>query len=281
MGTWFFVVTLKYLGVGAAYALLAFVVPYFVIFAPKASRAVYRYNRRILGMGRMRSFFKIYPHFYVFGQTIIDKIALKHGLDKSYRFDYCNYSDLLQVLDSGRGAMIIGAHVGSWEVGAPYFHKYGKDMNIVMLDAEYEKIKSVIESGAERVPYKIIPLGEDGLETILKIKEALGKGEYVCFQGDRFMDESNSMEMEFMGHKARFPKGLFQVAAKLDVPVIFYYAMRGKGRRYSFSFEIADTKAGNARERFEKIVAQYISSLEKIVAQYPRQWFNFYEFWNL
>ncbi|MCQ2202897.1 MAG: acyltransferase [Bacteroidales bacterium] len=279
-GTWFFVVTLKYLGVGAAYVLLAFVAPYFVLFAPKGRRAIMKYNREILGYGRWKSLWKVFVHFYVFGQTIIDKIALKHGIEKPYTFDYINYEEFLKVLDSGTGVIIIGAHVGSWEVGAPYFNKYGKDMNIVMLDGEYEQIKRVIEDGAEKQPFKIIPLGTDGLDSILKIKAALDRKEYVCFQGDRYMDEENSIEREFMGKKARFPKGLFQVAAKLGVPVVYYYAMRENGKRYSFSFEIANTESKNSKERFGKIVDQYIETLEKTVKRHPQQWFNFYDFWS-
>lgn len=210
LGTWFFVVTLKYLGVGAAYVLLAFVAPYFVLFAPKGRRAIMKYNREILGYGRWESLWKVFVHFYVFGQTIIDKIALKHGIEKPYTFDYINYEEFLKVLDSGTGVIIIGAHVGSWEVGAPYFNKYGKDMNIVMLDGEYEQIKRVIEDGAEKQPFKIIPLGTDGLDSILKIKAALDRKEYVCLQGDRYMDDGNSMELRFMGREARFRKGCFR-----------------------------------------------------------------------
>ena len=280
LGNWFFVVTLKYAGVRAAYVLLAFVAPYFVPFAPKATRAIYRYNRSILGYGRVWSFLKIFHHFYVFGQTIIDKIALKHGIDKPYTFDYSNYDELLQLLDSGRGVMFIGAHVGSWEVGAPYFNKYGKSMNVVMLDAEYERIKHVIDDGAEKSDFKVIPVGDDGLDVVLKIKTALDNKEYVCLQGDRFMDESNSFVHSFMGHDARFPKGLFQIAAKLNVPVVFYYAMRHRGCRYSFTFQIADTVARSSSERFDKIVDQYIASLQDVVRQYPQQWFNFYDFWS-
>lgn len=278
-GTWFFVMTLKYLGVRCAYVLLLLVVPYFVLFAPKATSAVIHYNRTILGYGRLKSFLKTFPHFFVFGQTIVDKIALKHGIEKPYTFDYQNYDEFLNVLDSGTGAIIIGAHVGSWEVGAPYFHKYGKNMNIVMLDAEYEAIKHVIDDGAEEAQFKVIPLGEDGLDAILKIKEALDRKEYVCFQGDRFMDESNSMVKTFMGHEARFPKSMFQIASKLNVPVVFYYAMRHPHRHYSFSFQIADMAASNSKERFNNIVDQYIESLQNIIKKYPQQWFNFYRFW--
>ncbi len=281
LGTWFFVVTLKYLGVKAAYVLLAFVAPYFVLFAPKATRSIYRYYRHIIGFGRVKSAIRIFVHFYVFGQTIVDKIALKHGISKPYTFSYGNYEEFLKVLDSGSGAIIIGAHVGSWEVGAPFFNKYGKNMNIVMLDAEYEKIKNVIEDGSQKQDFKVIPIGSDGLDTVLKIKAALDAKEYVCFQGDRYMDDDNSMTKMFMGHEANFPKGLFQIAAKLNVPVVFYYAMRDlMVFHYTFSFQIADMSASNSKERFNNLVDQYIASLEQIVRKYPQQWFNFYDFWK-
>ena len=271
-GNWFFVVTLKYLGVRAAYALLAFVAPYFVVFAPKARKAIWFYNREILGYSRFKSFGKLFVHFYTFGQALIDKIALKYGISDYYSFDYGNYSEFLNVLDSGTGCIIIGAHVGSWEVGTPYFREYGKNINIVMLDAEYNKIKNIIENGAEQRDHKIIPLGNDGLESILKIKKALDNKEYVCLQGDRYMDESNSDEVLFMGRTARFPRGLFVMCQKLKVPVVFYYAMRERHGHYKFVFELADP--------VNDIRSEYISSLERIVRKYPQQWFNFYEFWE-
>lgn len=281
LGTWFFVATLKHLGIRAAYLLLAFVVPYFVLFAPKARRAVYNYNRNILHYGTFRATLMVVKHFYVFGQTIIDKIALKHGLEKQFSFSYNGYEPFINLLNSGKGVMIIGAHVGSWEVGAPFFSSYGKKMNIAMLDAEYERIKNVIDNGARQTNFKIIPLSTDGLDAILKIKTALDNGEYVCLQGDRYMDNTNSTRLTFMGREALFPKGLFQVAAKLNIPVVFYYALRQKHRHYNFSFQIAQITATKATERFEQITTQYIESLEKVVTQYPQQWFNFYDFWKI
>lgn len=281
LGTWFFVFTLKHFGVRSAYVLLFFVVPYFVIFAPKASKSIYKYNRSIINKSRLRSFFLIFNHFYAFGQTIIDKIALKHGLNNSFTFDYGNnYQEFLNILDKGRGAIIISAHIGSWEIGAPYLFDYGKHINIVMLDAEYSKIKHVIEKGAEKADFKVIPLGNDGLESIIRIKNALDKHEYVCFQGDRFMSDTNTVECEFMNHKALFPKGLFKLAVKMRVPVIFYFAMREPRRHYKFIFEIADTETKTkSEEKFEYLINQYIKKLESVVRQYPKQWFNFYNFW--
>lgn len=280
LGNGIFVATLKYLGVRPAYMLLVFVAPYFVFFAPSARRSVMKYHRKILGYGRLKSVAQTFALFYRFGQTIIDKIAVKHGITKPYEFDYgTTYNEFLSVLDAGRGAIIIGAHVGSWEVGAPFFFSYGKRMNIVMLDAEYAKIKHVIEQGTDAANFKIIPLGDDGLDSILKIKSALDHGEYVCFQGDRFMNDRNAITTTFLGHEAQFPRGLFKLAAKMRVPIIFYYAMRQRHRKYNFIFEMARMDE-NGTTTADNIFAQYIASLERIVKKYPQQWFNFYEFWT-
>lgn len=238
MGHLCFILTIKYLGVKAAYALLLVVVPYFIPFSPKSTVAVWGYNRRILNYGRLRSMFKIFEHYYRFGQTIIDKIAIINGMADRYKYDFENYDQFLKVLDSGQGVVMIGAHVGSWEIGAPFFDDYGKKINIVMYDAEYQNIKNVIERNAVK-NYRVIPLGEDSLESVLRIKRAIDGGEYVCFQGDRFINGKGASARTFMGSEALFPAGPFLIASRMRVPVVFYFAMREKGRRYRFHFVIA------------------------------------------
>ncbi len=276
LGTWFFMITIRHLGVGAAYALLLVVAPYFVLFAPSASRAIWRYNRQIHGMSRLRAAAMIPVHYYRFGQTLIDRVAIKHNLLKGYTFDYENFNEFLQLLDSGNGAIIVSAHVGAWEAGIPFFMHYGRHMNIVMLDAEYQTIKRVKEREELERDFKIIPLGADGLESLLRIKAALDKKEFVCFQGDRFMDANNSVKVSFMGRPARFPKSIFHMASKLRVPVVFYFATRSSGRKYTFHFDVVDGRECSEAE----LRHIYISSLEKIVRRNPQQWFNFYDFWD-
>lgn len=275
-----FVLTIKHLGIKAAYALLFVVVPYFIPFSPKSTSAIWIYNRRILKYGVLSAFFGIFKHYYRFGQTIIDKIAIVNGLEHRYKYSFENYDEFLTVLNSGSGVVMIGAHVGSWEIGAPFFDEYGKKINIVMYDAEYRKIKEVIERNAAK-NYKVIALGEEPLESIIKIKHAIDAGEYVCFQGDRFAREESTLPHRFMGSEVKFPAGPFTVASRMRVPVVFYFAMREKGLRYRFHFVVA-----HAVERKEKLsveqqlLDQYVATLEDVVRRYPDQWFNFYKFWN-
>ena len=223
-----FVITIKYLGLRSAYALLMFVVPYFIPCAPKATRAIWFYNRTILGYNRLKSSVMLLVHYYRFGQTIIDKIAISNGMHDRFKFEFENYSEFIDLLNSNQGLVMIGAHIGNWEIGGPFFGDYGNKLNIVMFDAEYQKIKEVLEQNTSTRNYKIIALNEDGLESIIKIKSALDDKEYVCFQGDRFMNSKNTLPHEFLGRRAQFPSGPFLLASRMRVPVVYYFSMREK-----------------------------------------------------
>ncbi len=275
-----FILTIKYLGVGAAYALLTVVAPYFVLFAPKATASIWRYNRRILGYGWLRSAAMIVAHYYRFGQTLIDKLAIVNGMGDRYRYEFENYEEFLSVLNAPSGVVMIGAHVGSWEVGSPFFDKYGKKINIVLFDGEYRNIKKV--AGQEDAKnYKVIPVGEDALQCVIEIKNAIDRGEYVCFQGDRYLNDKATLRHRFLGHEATFPAGPFLIASRLSVPVVFYFATKERRRHYKFHFVIArPTTRNSVAKREEQLLNQYVETLEQIVKQHPRQWFNFYDFWK-
>ena len=157
----FFILLMKVAGIRSAYAFLSLVVVYFIPYA----------------------------HYYALGQTIIDRVAIGSGMERKYKFEFENYDAFLRVLDGGRGAVIIGAHVGCWGTGAGFFGDYARKMHLVMYDAEYRQIKSVMEKHCGQEGYKVIAVNEGGIESILRIKEVLDRKEYVCFQGDRFVEE--------------------------------------------------------------------------------------------
>lgn len=276
----FFIFLIRNAGLGAAYGFLALVVVYFVPCAPRATSAIWDYNRRTLGYGRLRAFRYLFVHYYRFGQTLIDKMAITAGMQDRFRFEFNNYDAFLRILDSGSGVVLIGAHVGNWESGSQFFGDYGQKINIVLYDAEYRKIKEALERNSLNADFKVIAVNGDGLESVLRIKRALDLGEYVCFQGDRYLDRDNILSGEFMGRSAHFPLGPFLTGARMGVPVVFYYAMRERGRRYSFRF-VEAAVGGRADGKPEaRLLEQYIAATERIVREYPQQWFNFYKFWE-
>lgn len=280
-GYLFFIGLIRFTGVRVAYVFLALVVIYFIPFAPKATAAIWKYGRRILKYNRWNTFRLLFRNYYVLGQTLIDKIAIGNGRIARYRFEFEGREPLLRLLETTGGVVMIGGHVGNWEVGAPFFEDYGKKMNIVMYDAEYRKIKELLERNGIGKNYKVIPVNRDNLTHVFEIGAALGRGEYVCFQGDRFVSDDHTLSVEFMGEKARFPLGPFQIAARMGKAVVFYFAMREKGNGYRFHFYIAAQGDHlKPREREKYILGQYVRTLEVLLKRYPEQWFNYYDFWQ-
>lgn len=280
-GYLFFIYLIRKLGINVAYIFLSFVVIHFIPFAPKATASSWFYSRKIRKQNIFKSVIFLFRNYYRFGQILIDKVAIGSGLVKKYKFKFENYDRFLEVLDDDKGAIIIGAHVGNWEIGTPFFEDYGKKINIVLFDAEHQRIKEILENNKAFADYKIIAVNNDSLEHVFNIKAALDRREYVCFQGDRYVKQDKLLTCNFMGKKADFPGGLFILASRLKVPVVFYFAMREPHKTYRFHFYMAQPvmrKAGVKPE--QELLEQYVQALEGILKKYPEQWFNYYKFWK-
>jgi len=284
-GEWghhFFIFLINKLSVRFAYFFLSFVVIYFILFAPVATKSTWNYFRIIQGFGVFKSIVMLYLNFYRFGQILIDKIAIRSGQEGRYDYEFENYPAFIETLKNPNGAIIIGAHVGNWETGSSFFGEYAWKINIVMLDAEYKKIKKILEKNANPIKYNIIPIQDKDFSHIYKVKEKLDKGEYVCFQGDRFIKDQTAILKKFMGKPAKFSYGLFHLADRMGVPVVFYFSMRDKGMKYKFKFFIAKTNnEEKSGKNAEKLMDFYLHTLENILKEYPEQWFNYYDFWNV
>ena len=117
-GYQFFVYTIRLLGIRCAYCLLALIVIYFIPFAPKATKAIWKYNRQIRKLSVWASVKELYCHYFVFGQTLIDRVSMKGGMTDKYNYRFDNYDRFLEILNGGQGVVMIGAHIGCWEAGA-------------------------------------------------------------------------------------------------------------------------------------------------------------------
>lgn len=271
-----FVFLIRRFGIRSAYLFLAFVVCYFIPFAPRATAAVWDYYRRRRRYGRLRAAAALYRHYYRFGQTLIDRIAIRSGMEERYDFRFDNYDAFMELLRSGSGVVMIGAHVGCWEAGSRFFDQYEGRLNVVMYDAEWARVREAVERYADERNYRVIPVNGPSLDTVLKIKVALNGGEPVCFQGDRYLSEERTLPARFLGAEARFPEGPFLLASKLRTPVVFYFAVREAGRRYRFLFTLVG--AGERLTR-DELLGRYVETLEGVLDRYPEQWYNFYKFW--
>lgn len=277
LGYKIFIFFIKSLGIRASYFLLYFVILYFCLFSWKNTKAIYYYLNQRLGYSHLKSFFGIYKSYYSFGQTLIDKTAIGSGLRDRFTYEFDGIENIKNLLANGEGGILISAHVGNFEIAEFFFEDIDthSQINLVTTDAEHEHIKEYLESVTSKSKIKFILVRED-LSHIFEINVALGKGELVCFTGDRYFVGQKTLVEKLLDEKAEFPAGPFLLGSRLKVPVLFVYVMKETAKHYHLFARRAKVKNRDA----QGLLKEYTKSLEWILGKYPLQWFNYFDFWK-
>lgn len=275
LGYRIFVFLIQRFGPRTAYVLLYLVVPYFSVFSWQGTRAIYYYLRKRQGYSRSKSILGIFENYNLFGRTLIDKTAIAGGLRNAFTYEFDGVERIQDLLDKGKGGIMISAHIGNFDIADFFFDELdaGSKIYLVTTDAEHEQIKAYLDSVTQKSRIGFIIVRDD-LAHIFQINDALGRGALVCFTGDRYFHGQKTMVGEFLGKTAQFPAGPFLLAAKLKVPVLFVYVMKENSGHYHLY-----ARQAKARDA-QGILGDYIQSMEGMLARYPLQWFNYFDFWK-
>ena len=283
LGYKIFIYTLKFLGVGFAYFLLRFVSLYYVCFSWKSNKPLKFIYKNIFSFSSIYTWWLVYKNYYNFGQTLLDKIVVMAGIDTKFTFDFENEFHLREMAEYGKGGILISAHIGNWEIAGHLLERIQQKINIVMYDAEHEKIKAAMSDVVKEKNFNIIVVNEQNFSHIYAISEALDRNEIICIHGDRFVEGSKSIVKPFFGRPAEFPIGPYFLAVQYNVPVYFVYAMKDTTTHYhlyAYPPKSGWNEGKNKREKAEILLEEYIVNLEKMLLKYPTQWYNFYKFWK-
>ena len=279
----FFVFILRSLGVKVAYLFLYPAAFYFFVQPNQAWKAIYNFLRVRLGFSPIKAFFGVFKNFYVFGQTLVDRIAVMAGYG-NYTYTFDGEENLIRMVDEGRGGLLISAHLGNWEIAGHLLYRVKAKINIVMFEGEHKKIKEYLDSVKGGQNIHVIAIKED-LSHLYAINAAFERKELVCIHGDRFLPSSRVIEIPFMGENACFPCGPLLMAAKYNVPVSFVFAMKESSSHYYFSSTkgmVYNFERDKIKQAAQLNVAMipFIDLIEKNSKKYPYQWFNYYNFWK-
>lgn len=283
LGYLFFIQVLKFPGIRFAYFFLHFVSIYFVLFVSKARKPILSYFVNAHNYSKLKAVKSTFSNFYIFGQVIIDKVALMAGFSKKFTFNF-DGEEHIQHMAENEGGLLIGAHVGNWEIAGHLLKRINTKVHIVMLQAEHEKIKEMLDDVMAEKKMNIISIQED-FSHLFKIKEALQKNEIVAIHGDRFLPGTNTAKRKFFGKDAEFPLGPFLLAVKYKKPVSFVNAFKESSTHYHFFAtkpinKIAEATVKGRNNATIELLDSYIATLENMLKKYPKQWFNYYYFWG-
>lgn len=281
LGYRIFVFVIRYLGVIPAYLLLRFVAAYYFLFSWSSSVHSYSYFRHRLKYSWFKAIVSLYKNYYVFGQTLLDKIVVMAGFRNKFTFHFDGEEHLHAIVRAGKGGILLSAHVGNWEAAGHLLEVLNTRVNVVMFDGEHQRIKDYLNDVTGGRNFNVIVIRED-MSHVYAIGEALQKNELICLHADRFLEGNKIRLQNFLSEPAYFPDGPFLLATGFKVPVSIVFAFKESAAHYHFygSAPIERDATEPKPDFVNRLMDTFTRELEQKVKRYPLQWFNYYNFWS-
>lgn len=281
LGYRIFVFIIRTLGVNVAYLVLRFVSFYYFLFSWNSTGHIYRYFHVRHKYGVLKSIFKIYQNYYVFGQTLLDKVIVMAGIENKFTYDFDGEENLREIVRGGKGGILLSGHVGNWEAAGHLLKRLNTRINVVMFDGEHQQIKEYLERVTGGHKLNIILIKED-ISHVYAMGEALQKNELICLHADRFLQGNKTRLSPLLGEEAQFPVGPFLLAASFRVPVSIVFAFKEtKSHYHFFGSSILTRREEESKDDFiSRLTSTFVEDLEQKIKMYPEQWFNYYNFWQ-
>ncbi len=271
----------KLLGRRGGRALLRIIIFYFTLFAPAARRASRGWYERVTGRS---SFWTAYRHMLRFAEVAFDRVFFVRGELQHFEFDRKGTHLMHEAIDSGRGAILLGAHFGSFEAMRAAARDSKLPINILAHNANARMIAAFLDEvsdGQARV--RVIEIDPRERTYILQVQRCIEAGELVAVLGDRLGLNDRFTTVEFFGAPARFPTGPYIMAAALRCPVLMVFGTYVSPKRYVLRCEQLAERVELPRKDRDQAVAgyaqQFAARLEHYARAAPDNWFNFFDFW--
>jgi len=262
------------------YAVMALVIPFYMLFDRRGYRASYSFYRHRLGRGPVHAFLSVYANEFRLGQVVMDRFALYAGRKFDIRVD--DMPLFVRLAAEAPGFVQVSSHVGNYEMAGYLLRAERKRMYALVFAGETETVMSQRAALFAGSNIEMVPIAED-MSHIFALNAALADGNIVSMPGDRIFGSQKSFSCDFFGAPARFPVGPFVLAAQRSVSMLAVFVMKAGLRRYEVSIYplgVALDETLPARKRAEAMAAEFAQRLEEVVRRYPAQWFNFYDFWK-
>ena len=225
-------------------------------------------------------------HVHAFASTILDRVFLLEGEERRFRIEVSGLEALAAKVDQGRGVLLFGSHLGSFEVMRVLSRKRpGLKLRVVLDKAHSKAVTQVLDALAPEIAAGVIDAGQDGPALMLQIQQAASEGALVALLVDRTLPGQRAVRVPFFDAPARFPLAPWQMAAVLRLPVMLGFGLYLGGNRYQLAFEEfsdgIDLPRGRRDEALATLIAGYAARLEHHARRAPYNWFNFYDFWHV
>jgi len=235
-----------------------------IIFPAKPDREI-----RWIRIKIFRNFAKYLVDFFRFSK--LDTQYIK----KNIKIENIHYVD--EVLSKGKGAIIVTAHLGNWELGGVVIALLGYPFWVVALPHKYKKIDNFFNSQREIKGVKVIPLGKAVRQSL----EVLEKNGALALVGDRDFSGKGIL-LDFFGRPTIFPPGPAALSLKTGAGIIPGFMFRNEDDTFTLKFEkpLGFISTGDKDNDLIGLTTEYRDIFQDYIRKYPDQWYVFRRFWK-
>jgi KDO2-lipid IV(A) lauroyltransferase len=175
----------------------------------------------------------------------------------------------------GKGAILVTAHLGSFELGAAALRDQEPRVHVLFRRDEFprfERLRSRMHRvlGVVEVPF------DEGWSAWARLRDALAADEVVMIQGDRVMPGHRGAEVPFLSGHIRLPLGPIKLAQATGAPIIPVFSIRTGVHRVRVIIDepihvdpaVPAHRSGEVHPALRKVA----SAIERQVAAHPDQW---------
>lgn len=279
----FFYALVRLGGRRLSYFFLRLIAPYYVFVRAGIAKRSDPYLRRRFPdatWARRRGY--CLRQFNALGETILDKAIAGIRRRPLVEVNRELQDHLQAVAAEGKGVIIVTAHVGCWQMALAGLDFLPGPVNMVMYRDEGDHERDVFAHAGRERPYRVIdPAGAFG--GAIEIVDRLSGGEIVCVMGDRLMHrEAAAVAVPFLGAPARFPTGVYRLAAVAGAPLLVLLSHKTDQGAYRVEL-VAEFRlpaaAAHQPEVWTACATTFASALADYAGNHPCQFFNFYDMW--
>jgi len=233
------------------------------IFPEKSDRQI-----RVIRKQMFRNFAKYLVDFFRF--PILDAEYIR----KNITIKNIRYFD--EALSKGKGAVVLTAHLGNWELGGAVIALSGYPFWVVALPHKYKKVNDFFNAQRESKGLKVIPLGR----AVRQCLSVLANNGIVGLVGDRDFNERGAV-VDFFGKPTYLPIGPAAFCLKTGANIIPGFMLRNPDDTFTMIIErpIEFTPSGDRNKDLAELIGRYKVIIEDYIRRYPEQWYMFRRFW--
>ncbi|MBI5415226.1 MAG: lysophospholipid acyltransferase family protein, partial [Candidatus Omnitrophica bacterium] len=220
--------------------------------------------------------------FHNFGKYLSEFFRMEKMVDKDFiagRVKIEHAGRIQQVLNQGKGGIIITAHIGNWEMGAVVLSLLGYPLMAVALPHKERPVNDLFNHERQVKGITVIPTSG----AIRKCMEHLKSNKLIAIVADRDFTVKGGELMDFLGARAMIPRGSAIFSLKTGAPLLPTFLIREKDN--SFRFFILEPITPTVEEEnlpeqeaIRSVMRRYLAVIEDQVRRYPTQWLMFREF---